>query len=43
MSAFLITVIAIFAVGLLAWFLCEWIVVRRFGRTDGDEDDGLNA
>ena len=42
MSALIITIIAIAAVGLLAWFLCEWIVVRRFG-IDEDPDDGLSA
>ena len=36
MSPLLVTLIAIAATGLLAWFLCEWVVARRFGSNDND-------
>lgn len=36
MSSTLITIIAVLAVGLLAYFIGEWIVRRVFGANDED-------
>ena len=37
MSSTFITIIAVIAVGLLAYFISEWIVRKTFGGSDEDQ------